>query len=60
MRCMSLTGTCSNQNFDDDGDVGNDDNSAIAFEGYSATEAGKKLGTTQQGVSWHISKIKKI
>lgn len=32
----------------------------IAFEGYSATEAGKKLGMTQQGVSWHISKIKKI
>ncbi len=32
----------------------------VAFEGYSATEAGKKLGMTQQGVSWHIGKMKKI
>lgn len=32
----------------------------IAFEGYNATEAGKILGLTQQGVSWHICKIKKI
>ena len=32
----------------------------VAFEGYNATEAGKILGLTQQGVSWHISKIKKI
>ena len=32
----------------------------VAFEGYSATEAGRLLGMTQQGVSWHISKMKKI
>ena len=32
----------------------------VAFEGYNATEAGMILGLTQQGVSWHISKIKKI
>lgn len=32
----------------------------IAFEGYNATEVGKMLGMTQQGVSWHLSKIKKI
>ncbi len=31
----------------------------VAFEGYSATEAGRLLGMTQQGVSWHISKMKK-
>lgn len=32
----------------------------IAFEGYNATEVGKMLGLTQQGVSWHIGKIRKI
>lgn len=32
----------------------------VAFEGYSATEAGKLLGMTQQGVSWHIGRMKKI
>lgn len=32
----------------------------IAFEGYNATETGKMMGLTQQGVSWHISRFKKI
>ena len=32
----------------------------VVFEGYNATETGRILGLTQQGVSWHISKIKKI
>jgi hypothetical protein len=29
-------------------------------EGCNATEAGKMLGLTQQGASWHIRKIKKL
>lgn len=32
----------------------------FVFEGYNATEVGKMLGLTQQGVSWHISKIRRI
>ncbi len=32
----------------------------VAFEGYNATDTGRILGLTQQGVSWHISKIKKV
>ena len=32
----------------------------VAFEGYSANETGRLLDMTQQGVSWHISKMKKI
>lgn len=32
----------------------------VVFEGYTATETGRILGLTQQGVSWHISKIKKV